>query len=338
MPDQANPVEPASPNRVVEGLQARRNQLQQYARRFRFKWSFLFGACLIGTGVNVAIDLISGTPSMADWYQGGLVAVGLYLLSLGLIHAGIRANLMEITGTLAGGDPQLQTSPIPTSPRGKDTPINEVNWKDRPLAVAAITVAGTIILMVTAVIPIWDKQKDNQIAELRIEPTKLKNELNDIREQLNRMESQNLKLRRDLDRLSPNSLFSLDDVYPRGFRGVRIGDRLDLLPKVYGSEADIEEDDHWTSVKLKKPALFSQITYYFEADARLKTVTSILFHFDNKEGHTFDMLKQELIDKYGSAKMKEIKSARHKTELQWSGVSKHTIGLGDGTLYIRLEE
>src|SRR5437762_3352402 len=115
--EEATPSESVSPDRVVEGLEARRDQLQRYAAKFRFRWLFLFVACLIGTGVNVAIDVISGTPSLADWYQGGLAGVGLYLLGLGLVHAGIRGNLAETNRILAGGDTSVQTSPIPPSPR-----------------------------------------------------------------------------------------------------------------------------------------------------------------------------------------------------------------------------
>src|SRR5436309_854568 len=135
-----------------------------------------------------------------------------------------------------------------------------MSWKDQPLAIAAGTAAATAALFFTAVIPTLEKLKDNEIASLKTEPAKLRSEVNDLNEQLRRMESDNLKLRCDLDRLSPDSLFSLDDVYPRGFRSVRIGDRLDLLAKVYGSEADLIEDEGpWISVKLRKPHLFSQI-------------------------------------------------------------------------------
>jgi len=297
----------------------------------------LFVVCLVGTGVNVAIDVIYGTPpSLADWLQGGLAGLGLYLVGLGLVHATIRGNLTEINRTLAGGDTNLQTSPIPPGPRRKRKPTPDTNWKDKPLAVAATAVAGTIIFMVTAVTPILDKEKDNQIAELKAEPTKLKNEVGDLRGQLDRMELENVKLRRDLDPLSPDNLFSLDDAYPKEFRSVRIGDRIDMLKKVYGTEAATMEDEgSWVSVDFKKPQLFSRITYYYDENARLKTVTSILFHFDNQDGRVFELLKQQLIDKYGSSKMKEVKSGwRHQIEFQWSGINKHTVKLGNGTLYI----
>src|SRR6266481_2411932 len=125
--EEATPPESASPDRVVEGLEARRDQMQRYATKFRFRWSFLFVACLIGTGVNVAIDVISGTPSLADWYQGGLADVGLYLLGLGLVHAGIRGNLTETNRILAGGDTTLQASHIPPSPHRRRRPTPETN-------------------------------------------------------------------------------------------------------------------------------------------------------------------------------------------------------------------
>ena len=115
--------------------------------------------------------------------------MGLYLVGVVLVRAGIRANLMEINRTLAGGDSNLQSSPIPASLRRESRPAAETNWKDQPLAVAALAVAGTAILMVTVVIPIWDKEKDNQIVELKTEPTKLKSELDDLRGQLDRMVS-----------------------------------------------------------------------------------------------------------------------------------------------------
>ncbi len=335
MAEQATRPESASPDKVVEGLEARRDQLQRYIAKFRFSWLFLSVACLVGMGANAAIDVISGGElSPANWYLGALAGAVLYLVLLGLIHASLRGDLIQTNRILAATDTNLRTSTVPPLPRrGRKPPQT---WKDQPLAVATVAIVGTLIVMFTAVIPTWLKEKDNEIAILKTEPTRLKTELDDLNGQLRRMESENLKLRRDLDRLSPDSLFSLDDVYPKGFRAVRIGDRTDLVAKVYGSEVDIAEDEgSWISVKFKNPHPFSQIAYYYDENARLKTVTSILFQFDNKDGRTFDLLKQQLIDKYSQSKMKEVKGWRPKTtQLEWSGINKHVIRLGDGTLDI----
>jgi len=97
----------------------------------------------------------------------------------------------------------------------------------------------------------------------------------------------------------------------------------------------VEDEGSWISVSFKNPHPFSSIGYYYDEGARLKTVRSILFQFDNKDGRTFDLLKQQLIDKYSQSKMKEVKGVRPKTtELRWSGINKHVIRLGDGMLHI----
>ena len=122
---------------------------------------------------------------------------------------------------------------------------------------------------------------------------------------------------------------------------MRIGDRTDLAFKVYGSKPDInvEDEGRWISVNFKDPHPFSSITYYYDEDATLKTVRFILFQFDNKDGRTFDQLKQQLLDKYSHSKMKEVKGTRPKTtEFEWSGINKHTIRLGDGSLHIERSE
>lgn len=214
-----------------------------------------------------------------------------------------------------------------------------MSWKDSPIAVATISIVGTATFMIVVVLPIWLQSKDNKIATLSAEPTNLKARVADLTAQLQAMESANLRLRQQLDRLSPHSIFSIDDVYPRGFRSVRIGDRTDLIATVYASDVTISEDDGpWISVNFRKPNLFSAVTYYYDQDAHLKTVTSILFHFDNEDGRTFDLLKQELIDRYGQSKMKEIKTYHKKTDLEWSGVNKHVIKLGDGTYSVDKSE
>jgi hypothetical protein len=237
--------------------------------------------------------------------------------------------------------------------------VTSMSWKDHPLAVASVSIAGTTALILTvmfsAVIPTWLRSKDNEIAakeaqigdlngrmvNLEAEPTRLKNELGELGGQLKKMESENIKLRRDLDKLSTDKLFSMDDVYPRGFRGVRIGDRIDLVTQVYGGEAVIKDEYDWITVLFKKPHPFSSIAYYYDQNAKVKTVRSILFVFGNLFGSsgdaTFNMLKQQLIDTYSEAAMKEI-SRRGEKVLVWSGIQKHTLELTNHSLGINLAQ
>lgn len=219
-----------------------------------------------------------------------------------------------------------------------------MSWKENPFAVAVttcvatLTVAATIVF--TAVIPTWLKAKDNEIAaqqtqigNLQMEPTRLKAELEGMAGQLRKIETENLKLRRDLDRVSQDSLFSLDDVYPRGFRAVKIGDRIDVVSQVYAAEAEVKDMEGWISVTFKKGSLFSAITYYYDEGAKVKTVKHILFHFQDDGGQTLNLLKGQLIDKYSETTMTEI-TKRGEKQLVWSGIQNHTLELANRRFHI----
>lgn len=194
-----------------------------------------------------------------------------------------------------------------------------MSWKEHPTGIAVTAFAATLTFCVTVVIPIWDKEKDNEIASLKREPTALKAELDKLKAQIELIESENQKLRRDLDRVDPTSLFSTDNVYPRGFREVRIGDRISLLAKVYEGRGSIQDEDDWVSVELKSPGMFTRVTYYYDKDAPVKTVTHVLFHFNGPFSETFKTLKQALIEKYGQLQMKENKDKT--TPASWENVA-----------------
>lgn len=223
-----------------------------------------------------------------------------------------------------------------------------MSWQENPFAVAVTTCVTTIAIsatiVFTAVIPTWLKSKENEIAaqqaqilSLQAEPTKLKSEREELTGQLRKMETENLKLRRDLDRVTPDSLFSLDDVYPRGFRAVRIGDRIDLVSQVYGADGDITDSEGWISVRFKKPGLFSTIAYYYDEQAKVKTVTSILFQFGGLDSKSFDLLKEQLISNYSETAMKEETKRREK-KLVWSGIQNHTLELAPRSFHISLRK
>ena len=115
-----------------------------------------------------------------------------------------------------------------------------MDWKDHPLAIATITCAATATFMVVVVIPIWTQSKDNEIATLRTQPTQLRAELKRVTDQLAMIEKENMTLRRQVDKLSPDEMFSVDDAYPKAFRSVRIGDRVEVINEAFGKDADIK--------------------------------------------------------------------------------------------------
>ena len=211
-----------------------------------------------------------------------------------------------------------------------------MSLKDHPFAAVSASAAVTTVALAvvfSAVIPTWLKSKDNEIAALQKEPDRLKGEIQELKRHVETIELDNLRLRGALDALSPDSLFCLSDVYPKGYRAVRIGDRIDMVSRVYAAEADVKDGEgDWVSVTFKKPGPFSAAAYYYEEGAKLQTVTHVLFQFEH-DSSKFDLLKTQLIDTYGRKEMME--NAKHgKTNIVWSGILKHTVELGDGTYYI----
>lgn len=205
-----------------------------------------------------------------------------------------------------------------------------MSWKHHPLAVPILTFAGTMTFCFTIIMPIWDRIKDNEIATLREEPKQLKARLDGITRQLDQVEAESQKLRVDLDKLRPGDLFSLDDYYPRGFREVRIGDRIDLVSKVYAQDAAIKDENGWLAVSLNKPQLFRELVYYYDDSAAVKTVTSMLFHLN---GNSFSTIREQLLQKYGAKAIHEDRKHGSPT-LTWSDGKKTNFELSEGTLQI----
>jgi hypothetical protein len=226
-----------------------------------------------------------------------------------------------------------------------------MNWRDHPFAIAVIVCVGTLTVVSTLVsqfvIPTWLQLKDNQITlqktqienleiqmqklqqRLQEEPKKLKADVEQLSRDLQLSEAENLKLRHDLDSLDPDSLFSADNVYPRGFRGVRIGDRLDMIAKIYSNDVEIEEKAPlWIQVRFKKPQLFSEVAYYyFDFGTRTKSdkVEHVLFLFSDPKT-AFDLVKNGLVKKYGERTMK-VEKQKNGMTFVWPDVLGYKLEL-----------
>lgn len=217
-----------------------------------------------------------------------------------------------------------------------------MNWKDHPIAIAVASALTTVTicttLVFTAIIPTWLKSKDNEIAalqeqlrQLETEPHKLTARVDKLSEQLRAAESENITLRRSLEKTDPDS-FGPDSVYPRGFRGVKIGDRIDLISKVYADHATVSDKEGWVNVVFKEEQPFSTISFFYEESAEVRKVTAILFQWSNtSKPNVFPMLRQQLLDKCGQTTFQEERKhgMNHAT---WSNANGYAIDLKEGLL------
>jgi hypothetical protein len=91
------------------------------------------------------------------------------------------------------------------------------NWKDHPVIAAAVIFGAAVAFFWNFILPRYVKDRELQIAEInkRIEP--LEKSVREQSSELNRLKQRNLEL-------SKENIFSTEDVYPKGFRQVRIGD------------------------------------------------------------------------------------------------------------------
>jgi hypothetical protein len=243
-----------------------------------------------------------------------------------------------------------------------------VNWKDHPVVIAVIASVGTFTVGSTIVsqfvIPTWLQLKDNQIAlqktqienfeseihklkeRLDSEPKVLQSEVAKLRLQLQMSESDNIKLRQDLDSLDPDSLFAASNVYPRGFRTVRIGDDIDTIRRSYPKDVEIKDHRHlFLSVTLNNtPELFNHITYYYGDPSNLTSgntkILHILFQPTKRGKAAFDLIKNALVAKYGDRIMSVEKDPDDEgTMYVWPDVLGYRLRLDEmGTYHISKNE
>jgi hypothetical protein len=220
-----------------------------------------------------------------------------------------------------------------------------MNWKDHPIAIAVASALTTVTfcatLVFTAIIPTWLKSKDNELAtqqaqilRLETEPAKLKTRNEKLTDQLRAVESENITLRRSLEKVDPDS-FGADAVYPRGFRSVKIGDRIDIITKIYADRATVSDEEGWVNVIFKEERPFSTISFFYDGTSEVRKVTSILFQWSNIiNPDVFPMLRQQFLDKCGQTTFREERKHGRNRAI-WSNANGHKIDLKEGLLSIQ---
>lgn len=161
-----------------------------------------------------------------------------------------------------------------------------MSWKDHPVIVAAVSAAATVAFCVTTLLPIWTKVQENRVENLAVELDSLKKNLDIANADADRYRKQNIALTTD-------TLFIPSDLYPRGFRDIRIGDPIEKVLSKY-KNVKKESRNNWYSAKIDDSAFFDRATYYFDDEASRRVVTLILIFFKDRVADDVETSPQQV--------------------------------------------
>ena len=192
------------------------------------------------------------------------------------------------------------------------------SWKDNPLAVSAITVAGTLALSVLVVkdiiVPTYTQSIKNELSlnKIKLEKALKINEKNklrvkDLEKEVVQLREHNVSLTSQLKNSLATNVFSFNNPYPKGFGEIRVGDNINLLAKKYGKdkiEIKLGDVDTYTTYNLKiKHKFFERVTYYIEDDDNtIEKMSFSIPQYDKNFKKLFDgdYLHNQLTDALGS--------------------------------------
>jgi hypothetical protein len=183
--------------------------------------------------------------------------------------------------------------------------------KDNPtliiLGVVATVLTISFALFEKLILQPSLKEKDIQIAEqtkqLASIPA-LEKSLTEAKQAASKKDDEIKQLKLRNQELSKENVFSTEDVYPKGYRSVRIGDPIAKVNEAYAGKT-ITDEDGWFSVKTDD-SMFPQIDYCYDRNAkRGRIVTYIIFHIGGSDIQ--ELLRRQLAEKYGSARLIETR-------------------------------
>lgn len=195
--------------------------------------------------------------------------------------------------------------------------------KDHLLLWAIGISTATFAFFYTVILPIYERHNMNLIADQEDQLNRASEEKRGYQEQLRLAVVDNADLREILQEIRPG-LFSYGSPYPAGWEGVKIGSPLSILETLYPESAytaDPADSGGYISITPKFPeksAVVTSATYYFDEDAPLKTITSILF-LTTKDHKAESLEPDELIKVFGRSDM-ERKEGKKSLSLKWRNV------------------
>lgn len=187
---------------------------------------------------------------------------------------------------------------------------------EHPLAIAVGAVVGTMTVFFTVVQPIWDKELNNNIADLNNTITQIRQQDGVLKDtdiskdkQIVALQKLNTTYYQELVELHNDKMFSATDIYPMGFRKVRIGDQFALVNETYPASGIFDLDNKIWSSRQIKDSIFDRIVYYAMhcGDYKHIKVDHILYALKKSDDQKI------LVDKFGE--LFGIKSLKaHKDE------------------------
>lgn len=153
-------------------------------------------------------------------------------------------------------------------------------WRDHPLVIAVIVAVATFtvttLVFREVVIPTQLASLQNQIAPLQRDLDAQKADVARLNTQLQQLQDQLRTAKVQRDEAQAANLFAVGSVYPVGLGKVKLGDTLDLLPKVYPEEAIERTAAFLLSVRRQHP-VFTDIGYYSERGLSGRKINQVYF-------------------------------------------------------------
>jgi len=201
------------------------------------------------------------------------------------------------------------------------------DWKDHPLVVAALSVAGTATLFASVVMPLSNSVLNAKVEKL----TEVSANAVATAEELERTKRDLINARAALMQATAKAPFVNRSIYPVGLDDVVIGSTVDDLLKRVPNAKRPEEESSYFSVQFPDHGTFSGAAYYLD-DKKPRRIRSILFHLrDEKIGG-------EAIQKYLRTTFGEPSKRRKRHDVLWIATPREWVSLeftsSGSTLYL----
>jgi hypothetical protein len=205
------------------------------------------------------------------------------------------------------------------------------DWRLHPVIVPLVAGAAVAIFFVTVIIPVYTQSLQARLQSVTEERDQLFALDKQRRENFNRLSKQAADAETSAASIILKDIFADNDVFPLGWREVRIGDDSTLIAQKY-STVDLTSPA-WITVRQEKSPIFSQAAFYQRGYEHKGPVTHVLYFMDDddpsspptgrpiltvKEKH--DVVLKQLTERFG-VPTADVEKLTNSPELIWNAMS-----------------